>query len=443
MTKAADRARGRLLAGAISVGVLAFGAARAEPLQLAPSAPANNSVTVAPEAQKGARQEELDKVQAEQKKNAELTARLKAELEAIGEDRRKLNALLIGSAASIRDLEMRQAAAEGRLASLAASEDTVRRSLSSRRAVITEVLAALQRLGRKPPPALMVSPEDALQSVRTAILLGAVLPDMKTEVDTLLADLAELVRLRSEIAAERDGLGRDLAALSQERIRMTVLVAERQRKQADTEKTLDAERARSVQLARQADNLKELIGRIEQEIASAARAAAAARGTDSKGSLAALNDPGRLSPAIAFASARKALPLPLNGIKIREFGMPDGLGGTEKGLSMASRAGAQVTAPCDGWVVYAGSFRSYGQLLILNAGGGYHVLLAGMERISVDLGQFVLTGEPVAVMGGGPQSAAAVATGSSQPILYIEFRKDGTPVDPTPWWASDSEKVRG
>ena len=224
---------------------------------------------------------------------------------------------------------------------------------------------------------------------------------------------------------------------------MTVLIAERQRKQAETEKALDTERARSVQLARQADNLKELIGRIEQEIASAARAAAAARGTDSKSSFAALNDPGRLSPAIAFASARKSLPLPLNGVKIREFGMPDGLGGTEKGLSIASRAGAQVTAPCDGWVVYAGPFRSYGQLLILNAGGGYHVLLAGMERISVDLGQFVLTGEPVAVMGGGPQSAAAVATGSRQPVLYIEFRKDGSPVDPSPWWASDSEKVRG
>src|ERR1043165_7965968 len=441
MTKAADRARGRLLAGAIGAGLLALGSAHAQPLQLAPTAQ-SNSVTVAPEAQKGARQEELDRVQGEQKKNAELTAKLKAELEAIGEDRRKLFAMLIASAASIRELEGRQTDAEARLGRLQASEDTVRRSLGSRRAVIAEVLAALQRLGRRPPPALLVSPEDALQSVRTAILLGAVLPDMKVEVDTLLADLSELVRLRSEIAAERDALGRDLAALSQERMRMTVLVAERQRKQADTEKALDAERARSVQLARQADNLKELIGRIEQDIASAARAAAAARGTQA--TLATLNDPGRLSPAIAFASAQKKLPFPLNGIKIREFGMPDGLGGTEKGLSLASRAGAQVTAPCDGWVVYAGPFRSYGQLLILNAGGGYHVLLAGMERISVDLGQFVLTGEPVASMGGGPQSAAAVATGSSQPILYIEFRKDGSPVDPSPWWAAnDSEKVRG
>ena len=96
-------------------------------------------------------------------------------------------------------------------------------------------------------------------------------------------------------------------------------------------------------------------------------------------------------------------------------------------------------------MVYAGAFRSYGQLLILNAGGGYHVLLAGMERISVDLGQFVLTGEPVAVMGDASQASASVTPGvPKQPVLYVEFRKDGTPIDPSPWWATnEGEKVRG
>jgi septal ring factor EnvC (AmiA/AmiB activator) len=399
-------------------------------------------VTVAPEAAKGAREEELAKVQSEQKKSAEFAAKLKSEIDAIGEDRRKLTQSLLDSAANIRDVEERIAATETRLTTLSGSEDTIRRSLASRRAVIAEVLAALQRLGRKPPPALLVSPEDALQAVRAAILLGAVLPDMKVEVDTLVADLGELTRVRSQIDAEREGLGRDLAALSQEKLRMTVLVQERQRKQAETEKALDAEKGRAAQLARQAESLKDLITKLEQQVSAAARAAAVAQvKADLKG---APNDPGRLGPAIAFASAKGVLPMPLRGIKLREFGAPDGLGGTEKGLSIASRAGAQVTAPCDGWVVYSGPFRSYGQLLILNAGGGYHVLLAGMERISVDLGQFVLTGEPVAVMGGGPQSAAAIATGSKQPVLYIEFRKDGSPVDPSPWWAiTNSEKVRG
>ena len=445
----------RRLLGAAGIVAFAAAAHAQEPLRLTPAPPQNASqpappVSVASEAAKGARQDELEKVRAEQKRAADLAAKLKAELDAIGEDRGKLTTMLLGSAATLRNVEDRVAAAETRLKALNANEDTIRRSLASRRAVIAEVLAALQRLGRRPPPALVVSPEDALQAVRTAILLGAVLPEMKIEVDTLVADLSELVRVRGEIAAERDVLGRDVAALSQERSRMTVLVQERQRKQTETEKALDAERGRALQLARQADNLKELIAKIEQEIASSARAAAAARaGTekpvaDPKNSLAALKDPGRLSPAIAFVSAKGILPMPVNGIRIREFGAPDGLGGTEKGLSVTSRSGAQVTAPCDGWVVYAGPFRSYGQLLILNAGGGYHVLLAGMERISVDLGQFVLTGEPVAVMGGGPQSAAAVATGSGQPVLYIEFRKDGAPVDPGPWWAAtDSEKVRG
>jgi septal ring factor EnvC (AmiA/AmiB activator) len=167
---------------------------------------------------------------------------------------------------------------------------------------------------------------------------------------------------------------------------------------------------------------------------------------EGKPDLANLHSPGRLGPAVTFASARGTLRLPVNGVKIRDFGLADGMGSAEKGLSIATRPGAQVTAPCDGSVVYAGTFRSYGQVLILDAGGGYHVLLMGMERISVDPGQFVLTGEPVAAMGnGGTQLvASAAATGSSQPILYVEFRKDGTPIDPSPWWVTtEGEKVRG
>ncbi len=205
-----------------------------------------------------------------------------------------------------------------------------------------------------------------------------------------------------------------------------------------------AERTRASDLARQVDNLKDLIGKLEQGLDPAIRDAREAARSDSRPALSAFRDPGRLTPAIAFVSLRGQVPSPVNGVKLKEFGAPDGHGGLEKGLSIATRAGAQVTAPADGWVVYAGAFRSYGQLLILNVGGGYHVLLAGMDRISVDLGQFVLTGEPVAVMGSGSHIAAILATGSSQPVLYIEFRKDGVPVDPGPWWAAgEGEKVRG
>jgi septal ring factor EnvC (AmiA/AmiB activator) len=310
----------------------------------------------------------------------------------------------------------------------------------------------LQRIGRHPPPAIMVAPEDALQSVRSAIMLGAVLPDMRVQAETLASDLADLLRIRKEIAGEKDRLVRDVAALTEDRGRIGLLIQERQKKQSETERVLEAERGKSLILARQVDNLKDLIGKVEQSLDSAARAARsadrAAEAKDDRIDLAALSDPGRLTPAVAFAAARGRLPLPVSGSRIKEFGVPGRLGSIEKGISIATRAAAQVTAPCDSWVVYAGPFRNYGQVLILNAGGGYHVVLAGMDRISVNVGQFVLTGEPIAVMSGAPgigsQAAATPVPNSVKPVLYVEFRKDGTPIDPSPWWAaSKGEKVRG
>jgi septal ring factor EnvC (AmiA/AmiB activator) len=390
------------------------------------------------------RDEELKSAREQQRKSADSEAALKREIEQIGADRRKLNQDLIDTATRLRSVESKIAATQERLKPLDDDEHTIRKSLDGRRAVIGEVLAALQRIGRRPPPALFTSPEDALQSVRTAMVLGAVLPEMRHEVEALAADLSELLAVRKKIDAERERLKAEVASLDGERTRMTALVGERQKQMAEREKALDVERARTGNLAREVDNLKDLIAKLEQGLDPATRDTREAARSDSRPALSAFRDPGRLAPAVAFASLRGQVPIPVNGVKLKEFGAPDSNGGSEKGLSIATRAGAQVTAPADGWVVYAGPFRSYGQLLILNVGGGYHVLLAGMERISVDLGQFVLTGEPVAVMGNGSHIAAILATGSSQPVLYVEFRKDGVPVDPGPWWAAgEGEKVRG
>ena len=369
-----------------------------------------------------ARDDELQAAREAQRKSAETEAALKREIEQIGTDRGKLNQDLIDTAGRLRGVEDKITATEARLKPLDDNEATIRKSLDGRRAVIGEVLAALQRIGHRPPPALIASPEDALQSVRTAMVLGAVLPEMRREVEALASDLGELLSLRKQIAAERSELTSQVASLEGERARMSALVQERQKQQADREQALDAERARAGTLAKQVDNLKDLIAKLEQGLDPAVRDAREAARTDSRPALSAYRDPGRLTPAITFASLRGQVPIPVNGVKLKQFGAPDGNGGLEKGLSIATRAGAQVTAPADGWVVYAGAFRSYGQLLILNVGGGYHVLIAGMDRISVDLGQFVLTGEPVAVMGNSSHIAAILATGSSQPVLYIEFR---------------------
>jgi septal ring factor EnvC (AmiA/AmiB activator) len=128
-------------------------------------------------------------------------------------------------------------------------------------------------------------------------------------------------------------------------------------------------------------------------------------------------------------------------VEIRSFGEDEPLVGTSKGLYIETRTSSRVVSPADGWVVYAGPFRSYGQLLILNAGNGYHVVLAGMDRIDVEMGQFVLAGEPVAVMGTRRiASAGAVDMETSRPVLYVEFRKNGNAIDPSPWWADTTLK---
>jgi septal ring factor EnvC (AmiA/AmiB activator) len=389
------------------------------------------------------REQELEAARSAQKASAEAQAKLKAEIAAIGQDRSKLNEQLIEVAGKVRAAESGIFDAEARLRSLDSREQTIRSSLDSRRTEIVEVLAALQRAGRRTPPALLVRPEDALQSLRTAMLLGSVVPDLRTRATSLANDLSELIALRKTIAAERDRLAADRDKLKTDQTRLTALTDERQGQQSAVERDMEAEGARAIALAKQADSLQGLIAKMEQDVKAAAKAAAAAS-QSGRSDPALFKNASRTSPAIAFASAKGLFKFPVNGAKIRDFGSSDGAGGIEKGISLATRPGSAVTTPCDGWVVYAGPFRSYGQLLILNAGGGYHVLIAGMERISVNIGQFVLTGEPVATMGSTSQVASILATNASQPVLYVEFRKDGTPIDPGPWWAaSEGEKVRG
>jgi septal ring factor EnvC (AmiA/AmiB activator) len=402
--------------------------------------------------------QELDTIRAEQRKSSEAEQRLTSENSAIADERRRLNQSLIGSASRIRATEERIAAMEIRLREFDRSEANIRKSLDGRRTQIAEVLAALQRIGRRPPPAILVGARDAIESLRIAMALEAVLPQMRSEADKLQVELTDLAHVKAAKATERSQLAAELADLAIMQKNMASLVDSRQARQSEVEQAITAERQRAATLSRQVDNLKDLIGKLEPANDSAKRTTRAQTrsGEESKtpngarSFLAALNDPARMVPAVAFVSAKGRLSFPVSGTKIREFGAPDGAGSNEKGISVGTRPGAQVTAPCDGWVVYSAPYRSYGQLLILNVGGGYHVLLAGMERITVDPGQFVLTGEPVAVMGSGTRVASASAAGSSsvvgsaQPVLYIEFRKDGTPIDSTPWWATTvNEKVGG
>jgi septal ring factor EnvC (AmiA/AmiB activator) len=229
----------------LSLVLLAAGFAGVSPprvsAQVAAAGP--QTTAISPETLK-AREQELEAARAQQKGAAEAQQKLKAEIAAIGQDRSKLNAQLIDIATQVRNVETRIAEAEARLPPLDARDQQIRGSLDSRRAEIVEVLAALQRAGRRTPPALLVRPEDALESLRTALLLGSVVPELRARAAGLTADLTELVTLRKAIAAERDHLAADRDKLRDDQTRLAALVDERQRRQSSIEKDIETEGAR-------------------------------------------------------------------------------------------------------------------------------------------------------------------------------------------------------
>lgn len=399
---------------------------------------------------------EYERVSKEITLSSERLAKLAADMATVKKDHASITAALIQSAMTEQKLGQDIEDIGAKLEGLKGEEQKIRASLAARRDVLAEVLAALQRMGLNPPPAILVKPEDALSSVRSAILLGAVVPELRQQTEILLADLKEQSRVTASIEAERARLTAAVGEQTAEKRRLGMLLEAKQKLEAETETALAAEKQRSAALAAKAGSLKELIASLEadkaRKAANAAKAAeqkaadadkgpaqrAPAQKAPAQTELAALPVPeaNRLTAAAPFSALQGQIALPVTGRIKRRFGASDGNGAVMLGDMVATQSGAIVTAPADGNVLYAGPFRSYGQLLILNAGDGYHVVLAGMSRISVASGQSVLAGEPVGAMGEARvASTSASKNGNATPELYVEFRKDGKPVDPTPWWA--------
>ena len=413
-------------------------------LAVTPAPAAQTEDFAAIEARQAESRAEYDRVAREMALSSEKLEKLAAEIATVKKDHATITAALIQAAKTEKKLGEDIEDITDRLEGLKDQQEGIRQSLAARRDVLAEVLGALQRIGLNPPPALLVKPEDALSSVRSAILLGAVVPELRSETEILIADLKEMTRITASIEAERQRLGATVADQVAEKERLNLLLAAKSRLQDESETALASEQQRSEELAAKAGSLKDLIASLEKDIVGARSAEEKARRAEEErrkreAALAAMPVPesNRLVETAPFSRMRGKLTLPVAGRVARRFGGDDSNGGVMLGDMVATQSSAIVTAPADGSVLYAGPFRSYGQLLILNAGDGYHVVLAGMGRISVTTGQAVLAGEPVGAMGEARvASTSANEIVSTGPELYVEFRKDGKPVDPAPWWAA-------
>lgn len=304
-------------------------------------------------------------------------------------------------------------------------------ALDARREELAATLATLARISRQPPEAMILAPMPALDMVRASQLLAHLVPEVEARASALKAEIEGLSRLRAALAREQASLARAVDSLERERQELEVL-------QADTNRARDLKRAegeeetrRAAKLAQEAKDLRALVERLaEEERKSAAEARLRAEREKTQQRAA------RPAPPEDFALKEGSAALPARGRMIARFGEPDENGAALRGIRIETRGGAQVISPADGKVVFAGPFRGYGQLLIIAHGGGYHSLLAGFGRIDSVVGQWLLAGEPVGQMG-GPND------GIARPILYLELRRKGEPVNPVPWLASGDRKVSG
>ena len=357
-------------------------------------------------------------------KDREKQRLLKLKAGALQKEVRGLRKQLVDAAGALQHHEAKVSELEAGLGRLRREEEAKIRRLERNHGQFARVLMALERLARRPPEALIVQPLGTADLVRSAILLRAVVPRIEQRAGRLRGEVLALAETRRHMDRRRGELAAAAAAMEEERGRLDALLSRKKeaRRQTLSESEKVARRYRA--MARQAKSLRGLLKSLRAE-----RRKKEAEPAPPSPAVAA-----KPPPAQSIKQARGRLPFPAVGRLIGLYGQASATGLTRKGIVIETRAGAQVVAPHGGRVVFAGRFRGYGQLLIIEHGEGYHSLLAGLARIDNAIGQMVSTGEPIGVMG---------KPNGKKPTLYVELRRDGQPINPLPWLAARKGKVSG
>lgn len=396
-------------------------------------------------------------LKAEQKRHEEL----KRKSEALARDLQSVKKKMVGAASTVQRHEQDLTRLESRLGELQKQQHALQVKIDRRGDQMVTVIAALQRLAWRPTEALIAQPTPPSETVRSAILLRTAVPAIEASARDLRTDLDKLSATRAQVKGQKDRIASVTQELAKTHNELKQLFADKGSMQQQTEQASDEAAQRMQALVREASDLKDLIAKLEaerarqreaarvaaierakQEREAAQKAAAAARTAEDKAKVLAAEQKAtrereRRTAAIpqapkGFDQTRGRLPLPVVGEITQQYGQLTRAGIHSKGIMLETRRRAQVTTPYDGVVLFAGPFRGYGQLLIIEYGDGYHILLAGMDRIDAAVGQSLLAGEPVGVM-----------TDASSPELYVELRHDGQPINPLPWLTAGKGKGQG
>jgi septal ring factor EnvC (AmiA/AmiB activator) len=293
------------------------------------------------------------------------------------------------------------------------------RALDMTRARAAGLLAALERFVHTPRAAALLEPQSPVDRLRSGMLMAAAVPALSGEAHALIGELQRLSTLRTQTLAKQDSLARDRQDLGTGRARLDQLSARREELRRQILHEIADSDPRAVKQGSVAVDLPDLIARGdgEAELRDREMRARAAR---TKGAPA--TDPTHPKTLHSF-DKNAALTVPVAGAVTQRFGQSNELGTPSQGMTLAAVGNAEVVAPFDGQVDYIGPFRGYGTILIIDHGGGYHSVLAGLGRVDAKIGEWVVAGEPVGTL-------ADAAKADDGVTLYFELRHDGQAVDP-------------
>ncbi len=288
------------------------------------------------------------------------------------------------------------------------------RAFQDKRDRVAQLLGVLGQIDPDPGPRLLLHPAGPLGTVRSGMMLADVTPALQAEAETLRGELAELAQLQSLQIAAGQTLTDGLQAAQTARTALSQAMSDRT--ELPRRFTEDPEVLRG--LLQSADTLEAFAAGL------------------------ALDDTTRTG----FVGAKGALPLPVLGRILLLPGETDAAGVTRPGLTLATRPLALVTAPWPATIRYTGPLLDYGNVMILEPGGGYLLILAGLDTVYGSVGDIIAAGAPLGLMGAPQQSGADILAGvdddggaSGSETLYLELRLGAKTVNPLDWFAATGE----
>ncbi len=294
---------------------------------------------------------------------------------------------------------------------------------NARRRQVGGTLSALVRLVTVPASAAVLQDSPTTDRLRSAFILRGIIPRLQRRADLLRGDLDRIRDAAADVAAGQASLVKAKQALERRLAEAEQLVA--RKNSVLTSRHAEAARAAATasRQAKSANDMRELIARLDDSRSARSAAIAAERrrraAIAQRAGTEPARDPGPPIHLAGLANRQGGLLLPVAGKVDRRFG--EGNDAFAEGITITTTANAPVLAPADGRIRYAGEFQNYGLVLITDHGGGFHSVITGLARVSAVTDQWVLAGEPL---------GRVAAHGS----LYIEIRRDGRPVDPLKWF---------